>query len=699
MTYIGIGVTTVASSFLLFYFVDFALSATTSGQYTRLLETIVFGIVIAFFVYGSLVYLFARVGHLSRLSVHRPAREDELVPSHPDLAPRLTILVPSYREEIRTIRHTLLSAALLRYPNRRIALLIDDPPHPTDAAAIAQLKAARALPAELQRRFDAIATKLQATLAPLAGDVGTAALDAANGSALFARAYLLAAEWLEEQAADHRDSVERGAIDHTDRFFIDNILLAPATAYRERAEEFAARASGALPVPSDADLRREHCWLGALFRAELTSFERKRYANLSHAPNKAMNLNAYLSLVGGSFRETVGRDGLHLVPCGLAEASVIVPAADYVITLDADSMLLGDYALRLAAVMEAPGNERMAVAQTPYSSFPGATSMVERIAGATTDIQHIIHQGFTSADATYWVGANAMIRFAALADICTTRDERGHHIKVFIQDRTVIEDTESSIDLVARGWSLYNYPDRLAFSATPPDFGSLLIQRRRWANGGLIILPKLLRFLLSCRDRRLALRQAPMRIHYLTSLAGVSVGLVLLLAYPFDQALTTIWLPLTALPYYVIYCRDLVSIGYRWRDLFSVYALNLVLVPVHLAGVGRSIQQMLSGRPTPFGRTPKILGRTAAPSGHVIVLFLILFGFANAVLWDLVGHRWLHALFAAVNGGFFLFGIHRFVGWKNGLEDIRIGLRSHRLAAALRALRGARLANHRSPLS
>ncbi|TMH25800.1 MAG: hypothetical protein E6H63_14345, partial [Betaproteobacteria bacterium] len=68
----------------------------------------------------------------------------------------------------------------------------------------------------------------------------------------------------------------------------------------------------------------------------------------------------------------------------------------------------------------------------------------------------------------------------------------------------VIEDTESSIDLINRGWQLYNYPERLAFSATPADFGALLIQRRRWANGGLIILPKLLRYLVRGPGRTLA---------------------------------------------------------------------------------------------------------------------------------------------------------------------------------------------------
>jgi len=60
--------------------------------------------------------------------------------------------------------------------------------------------------------------------------------------------------------------------------------------------------------------------------------------------------------------------------------------------------------------------------------------------------------------------------------------ERGFTVTRYIQDRTVIEDTESSVDLVERGWRLYNYPERMAYSATPPDFGSLLIQRRRWVN-------------------------------------------------------------------------------------------------------------------------------------------------------------------------------------------------------------------------
>ena len=122
----------------------------------------------------------------------------------------------------------------------------------------------------------------------------------------------------------------------------------------------------------------------------------------------------------------------------------------------------------------------VAVIQTPYSSYRGAPTRIERIAAATTDIQHMLHQGMTYYDATFWVGANAVIRKAALDDICVVSTEGTRTVKTYIQDRTVIEDTESSIDLGYFGWHLVNYPERLSYSATPPDFGSLVVQRRRW---------------------------------------------------------------------------------------------------------------------------------------------------------------------------------------------------------------------------
>ena len=134
-----------------------------------------------------------------------------------------------------------------------------------------------------------------------------------------------------------------------------------------------------------------------------------------------------------------------------------------------------------------PGGTNGWPCQTPYSAVRSAPGTLERIAGATTDIHR--SSGLHAARCHLLGGGQC-----PPAQGCARR-HRGHHDrerasgKRYIQDRTVIEDTESSVDLIARGWRLVNYPERLSYSATPPDFGALVIQRRRWANGGLIILP------------------------------------------------------------------------------------------------------------------------------------------------------------------------------------------------------------------
>jgi hypothetical protein len=452
--------------------------------------------------------------------------------------------------------------------------------------------------------------------------------------------------------------------------------LPPAAQHcRARAGALGRHADGAAPELAAAEIARAYRRLAALFRAELAGFERKRYANLSREPNKAMNLNSHIACLGRGFREEPRADGLHLVPAAPGEATLRVPDADYLLTLDADSLLLPGYALRLVHLMEQPGNERLAVAQTPYSAVPGAPGALERTAGATTDVQQILHQGFTRYGATFWVGANALLRRAALEDIREDGLERGHPVARYIQDRTVIEDTESTVDLVAKGWRLHNYPARLAYSATPPDFGALLIQRRRWANGGLLILPKLLGYV-ARRPGPRRLAEGFIRVHYLGSLAWGSLGLPLLLLFPFGEAVDSAWLPLTAVPYFALYGRDLVRSGYGWGDLPRVYALNLLLVPVHLGGVLKSLQQAWTGRRTPFGRTPKVRGRTAAPALYVLAVGALLASCVVALASDVLGGRYGPAAFSLVNGVFFGYALAAFVGLGAAVEDVRAGLAS-----------------------
>jgi hypothetical protein len=227
----------------------------------------------------------------------------------------------------------------------------------------------------------------------------------------------------------------------------------------------------------------------------------------------------------------------------------------------------------------------------------------------------------------------------------------------------VIEDTESSVDLVRRGWQLFNYPARLSYSATPPDFGALVIQRRRWANGGLVILPKLLRALRRRTARPGGLAEGLMRCHYLTSLAVVNIGLLVVLALPLGEGLETLWLPLTAVPYYALYTRDLRQSGYRAHDVLRVYALNLLLIPVNLSGAVASLYQAWTGQKTAFGRTPKTAGRTRVPPGYVVAEYVLLGQWLLGAVVEALQGQPLHALFALANAGFLTYAIVRFIGW------------------------------------
>jgi cellulose synthase/poly-beta-1,6-N-acetylglucosamine synthase-like glycosyltransferase len=588
-------------------------------------------------VYGGLVYQVSRLAWLRRMrageaALSQPAAWDR---EGEDAARQasVVVLVPSYKEEAAVVRQTLLSAALQDHPNRRVVLLIDDPPHPTDPDDRASLDAMRRLPAELNAELAEPAARFRAALDAFEARRVRGEADAATEAANVARLYETAAQWLTDLADRWRVRT------HMDRVVVDWVLLRAAVEHRatgERAEE----------VRDLDELAHHHRRLAWLFDAEITSFERKQFPNLSHEPNKAMNLNSYISLLG---RE--------------------VPDAEYVLTLDADSIILGDYTRTLVEIMRRPEHARVAVAQTPYSSFPGAEGELERLAGATTDMQYIVHQGFSPHGATYWVGANALLRRSALEDISTCAREGPIEVRKYIQDRTVIEDTESSIDLVRRGWTLHNHPQRLAFSATPPDYGALIVQRRRWANGGLIILPKLLRHLVARPWRAAKLAEGFLRVHYLLSIAATNLALIALFIIPFPDTVATAVLPLTAVAYFLLYGRDLRRAGYRPFDVVRVYALNLLLVGANLAGVLKSLHQASTGKRTAFHRTPKVAGRTAAPPIHVVLPVAALVYLGLAILWDGIAGNLLHAALSAGNALLLGYAIRTFVGWRAARED------------------------------
>ena len=476
--------------------------------------------------------------------------------------------------------------------------------------------------------------------------------------------YEEAAAWLEQLAADSE------IIDHTDAFFANEVVLRLAASLRAIGAALLDSADEGV-VLEEQMFRRLYRRLVSTFRAEITSFERKRYVSLSHEPNKAMNLNSYLGLMGGSYGEVETVTGTALVRVRPGNRTLNIPDPDYVVTLDADSVLLPEYCLRLVHLLEQSEYRDMAIAQTPYSAFPGSSTRLERIAGATTDLQHIVHQGLTYYDATFWVGANAVIRKRALDEIAETSYIGDWEIRQYIRDRTVIEDTESTIDMGAHGWRLFNCPERMSYSATPPDFGSLCIQRRRWANGGLLILPKL-RSQSRARRRkgqRTRFGELFLRWNYMASISWSSISLLILLAFPFSATLISPLLGLVALPYFLAQASDLRYCGYKRLDVLRVYGFNLVLLPVNLAGTLSSVVQGITASKAPFARTPKVRNRTVIPPFFVIAPYLLIALAGFTCYFAYRHHRVENMAYAALNVILACYAAKAFIGLRNSVVD------------------------------
>jgi cellulose synthase (UDP-forming) len=636
------------------------------------LEAVSYLVIVTALTGSALAYLVTRQGFLHRTRSHRRVPRAVLDGLFDRTMPTLTVLVPSYREDVRVVRTTLLSAALQEYPNMRVALLIDDPPEPTDPGHAAMLEAARSLPDEVAGLLSGPSEIFTRALEAFESRVSPDYQPDAEEIRRVGSTYGLAAAWLTRLADDEE------IVDHADQFFVDEVLRALASDLLGVAAALAAAAQDGATLPADRILQlyRRLAWT---FQAKLVSFERKQYGSLSAEANKAMNLNSYIGLMGGSYRDEMVEGRRVLVPAPAHSSNMSVPDPDYILTLDADSILLAEYCLRLVYLLEQPENERVAVAQTPCSAFPGSATRFERIAGASTDIQHIVHQGMTHYDATFWVGANAVIRKRALDDLDEADEVHGWPIHRYVQDNTVIEDTESSVDLGVHGWTLVNYPERLSYSATPPDFGSLCIQRQRWADGGLIIRPKLWRNAKERKRRgdRMRLGERLLRVNYLASICWASISLVLMLAYPYDNRLLSPLVIVAAIPYFAVMASDLKRCGYKRSDVARIYGFNLILLPVNLSGVFKSVGQALSGKKIAFARTPKVRNRTTTPALFVLVPYALVALSAYTLYRDVPGHRWVNAVFAGLNLLLASYAIVAFLGLRHSIVDLWLNTVKH----------------------
>src|SRR5680860_133215 len=132
---------------------NFLRGTVGEGNLLASLRIMLFVVLLLILMFGNVVYQVSRWGFVDRLIEHR-ARGSSIFPSPDFETPSVTILIPSYKEDLRTIRQTVVSAALQAYPDVRVVLLIDDPPNPSADADRALLDTARSIPGEVERLFE-----------------------------------------------------------------------------------------------------------------------------------------------------------------------------------------------------------------------------------------------------------------------------------------------------------------------------------------------------------------------------------------------------------------------------------------------------------------------------------------------------------------------------------------------------------------
>ena len=189
------------------------------------------------------------------------------------------------------IRMTLLSAALQEYPDLRVVLLIDDPPHPRYAKPHRLLEAARELPDEIRELLSEPRGRSEAALARYEASDRR---PSAEAILVLAEQYEDASAWVKALSDGYEPA------DHNERFVADHVLGRLAADLAVTAAALRAAAGDDPEKLSASRIEQLYRRLVWTFRAEVTSFERKRYASLSSEPNKAMNLNSYIGLMGGA---------------------------------------------------------------------------------------------------------------------------------------------------------------------------------------------------------------------------------------------------------------------------------------------------------------------------------------------------------------------------------------------------------------
>lgn len=619
-------------------------------------------LVVAVLAFNTLMHLTARMAAQKKQARHVPVNDHALAAYFVGAAPAVTILIPCQGGDEPMLARALMSAALQTYPQRRVVLLIDD-----SLGGDAQGQAARALTRRIQQSLQAPADKFSKALTDFRARQAAGPMDVLMEQRLLTELNLDAAEYYRSYAQRHAGD------DHVDSHFVEKVLERQCNEHLTRAQVWQARLAGTRAAPGTDLVALEYRRLAALFAVEITSFERTRYANLSHAPGRAMNLNGYIGLTGKYFHERL-EGGLRYLEEGDSFGTYFhVPDADFFLVLDADSYVAPDCLLKLTHFMQQPGREKTAIAQIPGHPAPNTGLMLQRVAGALMDLRSAVLLGYARHDAASWVDESGLIRKSALQAIADTQQERGLRVTRYFSGGRACGGAATNLRLLRHAWRVTSHPERLAWTSAPADLGTLAARYRRWHDGGLITLPGLFGYLWRQGWRHpLA---ALLRIHQQISTFSTNLALLAFFSLALPGTFYNAWLGAAVLGYALLLARDLKHAGYPWSDALRAYALKLLLLPVNLGGALTSLHRAWTHTATASQHSPQEGDSAGTGLPYYLAAYgLLIYWFVMAAI-DLTAGLGVHGLVVALNAALLLYAVAGYIGFRDSLEDVHAVLR------------------------
>jgi membrane glycosyltransferase len=156
---------------------------------------------------------------------------------------------------------------------------------------------------------------------------------------------------------------------------------------------------------------------------------------------------------------------------------------DYMVVLDADSLMTGETLARLVGLMDA--NPRAALIQAP-AQLVGRSSLFARIQQFASSVYGPLHNAglawLQGPDGNYW-GHNAIIRVHAFMEYCGLPKLPG---KPPFGGEIMSHDFIEAAFLRRAGWQVWMAPDLGgSFEQPPPTLYDHLVRDRRWCQGNL----------------------------------------------------------------------------------------------------------------------------------------------------------------------------------------------------------------------